>query len=386
MMSDNFTEVTSEGWFSRIGSSIKGILFGLLLFAVSFVVLFWNEGRTVERTQTLNEGSGAVISVDASMVSSMNQDKLVHFSAFLTTDEVLEDKTFQVKATALKLYRDVEMYQWVEDSETHSETAVGGEKTTTTTYSYSKKWRGSLESSNSFKKPEGHQNPQEMPLSDSHLTTSVAMAGAYNVPESMVNDLRHMKQFTLDTSVVLPTYSNQKIAYYDGGYYLGTNSATPTVGDMKVSYRIMKPLDVSIIAQQRDNSLTTYNTKAGGTINMIVTGTKSSQSMFKQAHEDNIMMMWILRAVGVIMMTIGLSLIFSPLAVIADVVPFIGSIVSGGTVLFAILISLVLSLVTISIAWIFYRPLIGLALLAVAGGVLWLIKVKFKKPEVVEGI
>ena len=375
---DSFTEITSESWFSRIGSSLKGILFGLLLFVVSFFLLFWNEGRTVERMQTLNEGSGAVISIDASVIDPANQDKLVHISAFLTTEESLKDNTFQVEVQALKLYRDVEMYQWVESSESKSETAVGGEKTTTTVYTYAKSWRGTHQNSDTFKQPEEHINPHTMPFSDNHMTTDKATAGAFSISEAMVSGLHKLSDYTLDSSKPLPTLEAQSIHHFNGGYYLGESSATPVIGDMKVSYRVLKPQDVSIVAQQQGHTLSSYITQAGGTINLMVSGTHSAVNMFKQAHKDNNFMKWALRLAGFLMMVIGLSMIFMPLSVIADVVPFIGSIVGGGVVLFAVLISAVLSLITVSLAWIFYRPLLGILMLAVAGGILWLIKIKFK--------
>ena len=44
-MQDQFTEVTTKGWGSRILNSIKGVLVGFLMFIVSFGVLYWNEGR-----------------------------------------------------------------------------------------------------------------------------------------------------------------------------------------------------------------------------------------------------------------------------------------------------------------------------------------------------
>ncbi len=56
MDNDSFTEVSSQGWFSRIGDSIKGILFGIFLFIAAFPLLWWNEGRSVERYNSLKEG------------------------------------------------------------------------------------------------------------------------------------------------------------------------------------------------------------------------------------------------------------------------------------------------------------------------------------------
>ena len=83
-----------------------------------------------------------------------------------------------------------------------------------------------------------------------------------------------------------------------------------------------------------------------------------------------------------ILFVIGFSMLLNPLVVIADFVPFIGSLVSGGVFLISLVISLFLSFLTISIAWIFYRPIVAIPLLVIAlaagGFVAW--KMFSKKP------
>jgi len=87
------------------------------------------------------------------------------------------------------------------------------------------------------------------------------------------------------------------------------------------------------------------------------------------------MMTWILRLVGVLMMFFGFSAIFRPLSVIADVLPIAGTIVGAGTGLVALLLTIPISLVIIAIAWIFYRPLVGIPLVIVAiAGFVFLIR------------
>jgi hypothetical protein len=66
-------------------------------------------------------------------------------------------------------------------------------------------------------------------------------------------------------------------------------------------------------------------------------------------------------------------MILRPLSVMADVVPLVGNIVGAGTGLVAFLVALALSAVTIAVAWLVYRPLLGLALLAVAGVVAFIL-------------
>ena len=92
--------------------------------------------------------------------------------------------------------------------------------------------------------------------------------------------------------------------------------------------------------------------------------------MFAQAESDNATFTWILRGVGYMIMAIGFMLILSPLAVIADVVPFIGDIIGAGTAFVAFIVSGCFSLITIATAWVAYRPIVGIPLLLLAGGLI----------------
>ena len=56
-------------------------------------------------------------------------------------------------------------------------------------------------------------------------------------------------------------------------------------------------------------------------------------------------------------------MVFKPLVVFADVIPFLGSILSMGLSAFSGIISLTLSFTTIAIAWLVYRPIVGVGLI-----------------------
>ena len=119
------TETTTIGWGSRLGSSLKGILFGLAFFIAGFPLLFWNEGRAVADTKTNEEGAASVVEASAGEVDPSQEGKLVHVVGEATTQDVLSDGEYGVSATAIRLTREVEMYQWVEHSETHEEKKLG---------------------------------------------------------------------------------------------------------------------------------------------------------------------------------------------------------------------------------------------------------------------
>jgi len=81
-------------------------------------------------------------------------------------------------------------------------------------------------------------------------------------------------------------------------------------------------------------------------------------------------------------MLLGLNLIFKPLSVLADVLPILGTLVEMGTGIVAFIIALVLSILTIGIAWVAYRPVLGISLIVLAVVVFFGLKFLRKKERV----
>jgi hypothetical protein len=100
-------------------------------------------------------------------------------------------------------------------------------------------------------------------------------------------------------------------------------------------------------------------------------GTYSADDMFDMAGKDNKNLTWILRAVGFLLMFIGLAMLFKPLSVLADLLPFLGNIVGMGAGIIAFFLSVVLSLFTIALAWLAYRPLLGIFLIVAVCGIIY---------------
>lgn len=378
-MSNSYTEVTSQSWFGRIGNAFKGILFGLILVAIAFVLLFWNEGRAVKRYKTLKEGGGAVISVAADTVDPGNQGKLVHLTGKAVTSETLSDPEFGVASQAIKLRRVAEMFQWKEESKSEEKKKLGGGTETTTTYSYNTVWSKDLISSGGFKVPEGHQNPGQMPyLSQEQIASSVTV-GAFTLSGSLVGQMNSYTPVTLGPDYTLPPSMVMQGTVSGGTIYLGGDPEAPKIGNTRVSFQEVRPMDISLVARQVNTTFEPYQAKAGGTIELLESGTHTAEAMFQQAQKSNTILTWALRAGGLFLMFIGLQLILGPLSVLADVVPLFGSIVGAGTGLIAGLLAAVLSFCTIGVAWIVYRPLIGIILLGVAGGIGFLALSRMRK-------
>lgn len=200
--------------------------------------------------------------------------------------------------------------------------------------------------------------------------------GAYRLPDNLVGKINNFTPLAIGEDTELPAkIADREIRREGGTLYLAKQPSNPKVGDVRISYHILKPTVVSVIAKQKGDTLEPFTGDAGTTINMLQVGEHSGAAMFESAQKSNKVMTWILRAVGFVLMFIGFSLVFRPLSVVADVLPIAGSIVGAGTGIVAFLLAAPLSLLTIGVAWVFYRPMVGIPLLVAAGiGIALLIK------------
>ncbi len=377
-MSDNFTQTSSTSWFTRLKNSAIGTIAGLMLFLSAFAVLFWNEGRAVDTHKMLQEGAGAVVSISSSTVDPANAGKLVHVSGKTSTNDVLEDPIFGVSLNAIVLRRKVEMLQWQETKKSVTTKKVGGGTETKSTYSYKKDWSESLIDSNKFEYADGHENPAFMIFETESWNAKNVSLGAFKLTPSQIGNIGGAEKYDLTKENRIKKKIAGKARVVGGVMFIGSK-AQDKVGDLRVQMEVVYPGDVSIIAAQSGNSFAPYATKVGGSISMLRTGVKSAAEMFQAAEAANTTLTWVMRFVGFMMMFSGLKMIVRILSVLADIVPLFGSIVSGGTSLIALLVALFLSLITIAIAWIFYRPLIGGILILVAIGALVMARSKSKK-------
>lgn len=49
------TVTTKISWTSRLGSSLKGVIAGFILFIAGIILLFWNEGNYVKVKKNVGE-------------------------------------------------------------------------------------------------------------------------------------------------------------------------------------------------------------------------------------------------------------------------------------------------------------------------------------------
>jgi hypothetical protein len=377
-------EVTEQGWFSRILSSIVGALLGIALLAAAFPVLFWNEGRAVETSRSLEEGQAAVVDASADKVDAQNEHRLVHVSGATQTSDVLRDPDFGVKVSAVRLARNAEIYEWEQRSRSDTRKKLGGGEETVTTYTYEKTWADHVIPSGGFKES-GHDNPQAMPFPPRKFEAEHVTLGTFHLIPAQISKIGGGEALDMNDAP-FENAAKRVAPSADGTLFLGASASDPKIGDQRIRFQVVKPGPLSVIAQQVGDSFAPYPTKAGRELLLVADGAQTAQQMFQTAQTENTVWTWLLRAGGLLLMFFGLALVFKPLSVLGDVIPFVGTLIGAGLGVFAFLISLALSLLTVSFAWLFYRPLVGVPLLLLGLGALYLVFTRGRRQKGSQGL
>ena len=160
--------------------------------------------------------------------------------------------------------------------------------------------------------------------------------------------------------------------------YFGRVPGSPEVGDVRVTFEKVVPAKVTVMAVVDGDTFKPFKAKNGKRFQTLVMGQKSGDEIIDAEKEANNMILWFLRILGVVMVIGGLKGIFGFIETILKVVPFIAGIFGWGVGLVCTVLGIVWSLIVIAIAWLFYRPLLGISLLVLAGFLIWVFAFKGK--------
>lgn len=374
--------VSHTGFFSRLKNALFGILIGIIAVPGSVILMGWNEYRTVHRSRGLSEGKKLVQTVsDPSVVDSSLDQQLIHMIGQARTEDVLRDDLFHIEQTAIKLSRDVEMFQWEEDEHTETRKKTGGGQSRRTTYTYKTGWSSGRNNSENFHNSNGHENPNPRFADQARVAKQVDI-GAYHVNDELKSAINAYQNLPWKNELLskLDPEMQQQVKI-DGNWLYWSEHGTagksnPTVGDQRIKISFVPTdVDVSLVAKQTGDTFSAYETSNGEELHRLFVGKFSADEVFQKLFNENQMWAWIYRAIGLVLCTVGFSLILGPIAVVADIIPFLGSLTRGATFFVSLLLAVFISAITISLAWIAVRPLIGIPLLLVAvGSAYWLFR------------
>ena len=416
-----YQEVTTTGYGTRVGNSFKAIGSGILLFIVGTCVLWWNEGRAVKTEKMLDEAGSAYVEMEnPSKKDASLEGELICGTALATTEDSLSDQQFGIGAKAISLRRSVEYYQWVEHAEEKKEDKLGGKEVTTTTYTYSKEWVSRPIESGQFKDP-AYQNKNMVltTVEDAEQYAENVSWGAYKLNESLIHSISSREGLDLAIAEdLLKQMDKSAQTAYERFYGVKkqpveqpvetvvlSDSAKAVADSLKavndsineamakaenkkdfeyihqagnVTFEKVVPAKVTVMAVVDGDSFKPFKAKNGKRFQTLVMGKKSGDEIIEAEKEANNMWTWALRILGVLLVIGGLKGIFGFIETILKVVPFIAGIFGWGVGLVCTIVGVAWSLIVIAIAWLFYRPLLGITLLVLAGFLVWVFAFKGK--------
>lgn len=388
-----YVEKTTTSYGKRLKDSLSGIGMGFVMLIAGIVLLFWNEGRTVKTTRMLKEAQKICVDVpDISVANPENNGKVIHAIDVAKTDEVLTDPYFRISANAIKLSREVEYYQVVEHSKTETRDKIGGGEETITTYTYSSEWVSSPVNSADFHDPAERDDNKNLVLElddNTEVATNVSF-GAYRLSPGLIGQKNDevAQDATLDPEIVKQLnefiqsrldVSGDMVHVDRNTVYCGLTPGSPHIGDVRVTFTKVENGEVSVIAKVVGDTFEPFTHSNGYSLQILYTGSHSMESMFESEKSSNQTTGWILRLIGFLLIWFGLRNIFKILVTLFKVLPFLAGIVNFGVGLATFVVALALSLVIIAIAWLWYRPVLGIILLVAAGALIWFFAKKGKE-------
>lgn len=347
----------------KVKNTFLGVVLGIIFIIAGVLLIFWNEKNNVKNIKVVDELRKNVIEVKSDDIKSENDNKLVNTSGKLIVSSILSDNDFGVKVQSAKLVRTVEMYQWNESCKT--------DENNNKTCEYSKTWSSNLINSDRFQTQKDHTNPTFMNYKSSVVVGKNIKLGNYNLSEDQLKDLPADKVYT--------DY-NLYNGYKKVGEYITNSSdySNPSIGDLRIKFTYNDSENVTVLAMQKGENLIDYSTSQGTLINRIDDGIKSSSEMIQEIENSNNLLKWILRGVCLLLEIIGIAAIFGPLTSLTSYVPILGGLVGTATSLVSFLLGSSITLLCTAIAWILYRPLLGIILLAISWLLFYLLMSKGK--------
>ena len=325
---------------------------GIALFLGSFGLLWWNEGNNAQKISIAKYSQKNAISIEATNINRDNDTKLIAVNAPAITNDTLTDGLITIPK-CLVLDRTVKMYQWNEDKQ--------DEKTT-----YKKEWSEYYIDSESFENKQ-YVNPK-FPIDSKTFYANFVKLGDFTLSKQQIEKINTEQDF-----LQLPKVKNY--TNINGQLYKGKDLNNPEIGDILISYTYAPSnTDLSIIGEQNSNNSITSLPYKKTNIYIQYNGKLNKEQILERYNNENRIMTFFIRLGGFILMFLGLKLIINPIIELIKIIPLLGNLTDFLTTFILFLISVILSLITIALAWLAYRPLISIMLILIVFTIALLIK------------
>lgn len=363
------------------------------------------------------------------------ENRLVHHSNKITVQDPATDLSFGLSRNSVSLTRKVEIYQWAENHRTTRRKLQNGETEVQHHYDYSKKWTNGHIDSSRFEHPYDHENYGSMPYSSETFSANgVQLGNKFHLHQSLIRQLNRSSQVSAKEARTLPagaalegsyiymaaspqtpprneypletkrmtmdgqertlyvvkstgeSFSSEQAALEAANKVPKTPSrrpgSEPQIGDVRISFSETPCTTVSVLARLQSDFLSPWPSKQGPgyDIGILNEGFVTAEEMISHAQTTNNVMTWLKRGLGFLLIMIGYSMVTSIIRTAADItlnwIPLLGpmatSIISLGVSIANFILATCTALPVAAVAWLVYRPVLGITMLAMSGGLFYL--------------
>mmetsp|Transcript_52722 Transcript_52722/g.78161 ORF Transcript_52722/g.78161 Transcript_52722/m.78161 type:complete len:515 (+) Transcript_52722:80-1624(+) len=406
------TESTHVNIWTKLKESLGKTIVGIILIVVMPCLLWKNEGRHVREMKRIGFCETAT-TIDPKAASEDHVGELVHFAGRVMVDgaSLSSGDGFGVSVPgAVALKRTCYIYQRIEESHTSvQQDRIGGGETRTTEYTVKEDW---------VREPQPEQLPNLPEETNSHgiwssiidaangtaqneVITKVAHVGDFKLPSKIIeeNPYRFKTEWNPVPAEFLPE-SLERCEGLTGGqdHILKTYEPAkgPQNGDCKVVFEyVAEDFPCSFVVKQTLQKYSEEPLLEGesnyrfsvdkcdvvsegcfscldgdlGEIWLVQSGDYNLEEMIENAEAEEKTLLNIIRVIGWVLLVLGWSLLFSPFITALSVLPFLAKLGGFAAVLVGIILGCTCCCIVVASAWVRYRPLLGLAMLAIAGTV-----------------
>ncbi len=360
---------SSVGVVATLRSTPRKSAAAVVLILVSLVGGYFLERRAVDRYAALDRGADTVVSVAADHVDATHEGALVHVRGGAQNGAELVDEVFGVKAQALRLVRHVEVYAWEEGKRDEKRKNAAGEDETVTTYVYTKRFTATPIDSSKFKESESHKNTEKLAFTEQEWVAKDTRLGAFVLPSDALRKLTRFEPVKVTPDMLTRSPHATQLHEHEGAAFYGKDPKTPQIGDLRISYQMVRPQPVSVVARQSGGTFVPYLPNADEpdqSVFLLTAGEVESRAMFAVAKDDTSNVALGLRGVALLLGTVGLSLLLLPFAARRAFLPRFAKLPRVSGVLLSAVVMAGALAATMGGAWVSMRPLLGVPLFVLA--------------------
>ena len=312
--------------FASVLLTPLSMAFGGICCAMAFAILSLNELATAVRGDALSRGPRHTVTVPAHRVDPAREGALVHVTGSAVAAGEVVDPDVGVAAPGVRLFRTVEMYQWMERKITSRRKVTG--------YEYTTRWSQSWHDSTDLIGPNAPRNPA-MPLLTEQWLADEVTVGAFRLNPGQVERIGDRVLLSLAGQPDTRKVAVGTLVRHGDTYYLGRNPDQPEIGDLRISYSVFTPGPVSILAAQAGNSFEPYRvavplpaartivnalSPSSSEVDIVRDGTMTAKELVQSSRRRHAALTWGMRLVGVLLMVLGVKLFIWPGAALLRVI------------------------------------------------------------------